>query len=306
MKKEDFSRWVNLAMESADVAHMRPVVEKELLHYEIFYALDEAGLLKNLVFQGGTCLRLCRGSDRFSEDLDFAGGRDFSARSMERIKECIEKSVGARYGLKVTVKTPKPPKADSTVTVDTWWIDIETAPENPAMPRQKIKLEIANVPAYTREMVPLRINYEVMQGMPSVLVNVESMSEILADKIVAFPTSVSRVVNGKAVLTPQKIRHRDIWDIAWLIGKGARLDPAMVNNKIRDYGVEHYGKLLDVALSELASVVAGDAFKKQMQRFIDAGTYKQTLGREGYEAYLVAAVRGPLQEMQGNLAANPG
>lgn len=306
MKKEDFARWVNLAMESADVAHMRPVVEKELLHYEIFYALDEAGLLKDLVFQGGTCLRLCRGSDRFSEDLDFAGGRDFSAQSMERIKECIEKSMGLRYELKVTVKTPKPPKTDSTVTVNTWWVDIETAPENPAMPRQKIKLEIANVPAYTREMVPLRINYEVMQGMPSVLVNVETTSEILADKIVAFPTSVSRIVDGKAALTPQRIRHRDIWDIAWLIGKGARLDPTMVNHKIRDYGIGHYDKLLGLAISELPAIVAGDAFKKQMQRFIDAGTYKQTLGREGYEGYLVAAVRGPLQEMQGNLVGKSG
>jgi hypothetical protein len=90
MKKEDFEQLVNLSMENADFANMRPVVEKELLHYEIFSALDEAGLLKNLVFQGGTSLRLCRGSDRFSEDLGFAGGKNFSSVSMEKIKACIQ------------------------------------------------------------------------------------------------------------------------------------------------------------------------------------------------------------------------
>ena len=53
---------------------MRPVIEKEILHYDILFCLDQAGLLKDLVFQGGTCLRLCYGANRFSEDLDFAGG----------------------------------------------------------------------------------------------------------------------------------------------------------------------------------------------------------------------------------------
>lgn len=102
------------------------------------------------MFQGGTALRLCRGSDRFSKDLDFAGGVDFSAEKMERIKACVEVRIGDRFGLKVEVR-PKPAKAGN-VKVDKWWISIETTPENPAMPRQKIKLEIANIPARTRKL----------------------------------------------------------------------------------------------------------------------------------------------------------
>ena len=54
MKKEDFKQYVKMALNATDLATMRPVVEKELMHYEIFNALDEGGLLKNLVFQGGT------------------------------------------------------------------------------------------------------------------------------------------------------------------------------------------------------------------------------------------------------------
>jgi hypothetical protein len=48
-------------MADADMATLRSVVEKELLHYEIFNALDDVSLLKNLIFQGGTSLRLERG-----------------------------------------------------------------------------------------------------------------------------------------------------------------------------------------------------------------------------------------------------
>ena len=122
MKKEEFAQYVAIAMQGDGLAMMRPVVEKELLHYEIFNALDSAGLLKNLVFQGGTSLRLCRGSERFSEDLDFAGGKAFSSQSMHQIKECIVKQIGERFGFAVTVKEPKPPKEGSRVTVDKWEI----------------------------------------------------------------------------------------------------------------------------------------------------------------------------------------
>lgn len=87
---ENFNDLVDLAMQQPGRTAMRPVVEKEILHYDIFYSLDRAGLLNDLVFQGGTSLRLCRGSNRFSEDLDFAGGRDFTSQKMQAIKACIE------------------------------------------------------------------------------------------------------------------------------------------------------------------------------------------------------------------------
>lgn len=61
----DFNKLVDRAMSVDGRAHMRPVIEKELLHYDILFALDKAGLLETLTFQGGTSLRLCYGSSRF-------------------------------------------------------------------------------------------------------------------------------------------------------------------------------------------------------------------------------------------------
>ena len=56
---------------------LRPVLLKELLHYDILLCLDQSGFLATLTFHGGTALRLCYGAPRFSEDLDFAAGPDF-------------------------------------------------------------------------------------------------------------------------------------------------------------------------------------------------------------------------------------
>src|SRR3982074_1703710 len=155
MKVQDFNELVELAMKRPGLAVMRPVVEKEILHYDIFHALDIAGLLKGLVFQGGTSLRLCWGSQRFSEDLDFAGGRAFTAEKMTRIKECIEVHIGHRYGLTVEV-IEKLHRETDTVKVDKWQVNVETARGVRSMPKQKIKIEIANIPAYTGELVPIR------------------------------------------------------------------------------------------------------------------------------------------------------
>lgn len=90
MDKQNFLQLVERAMADQHVSHMRAVVEKELLNYDILYALEQAGLLDSLVFQGGTSLRLCYGGNRFSEDLDFAGGYDFSSSQLAEMKACIE------------------------------------------------------------------------------------------------------------------------------------------------------------------------------------------------------------------------
>lgn len=297
----DFNALVDMAMSNPALSAMRPVVEKELLHYEIFQALDAEGLLKNLVFRGGTSLRLCRGSDRFSEDLDFAGGVDFSAESMLRIKDCLESRIGERFGLRVVVNN-KPAKAFDDgvrhVRVDKWWISIETSPGNPAMPRQKVKLEIANIPAHTRELVPLRANYDFLGGMPTVLVNAESLDEIMADKVLAFPTSLLDNQGQPVGADSAKIRHRDIWDLAWVSTRGAKLMPELVIAKIGDYGVLDYPGLLDRAIEQIPQIVKSRQFKAQMTRFVDSATVAKTLANDSYTDYLAVAVGGLFAQMK--------
>jgi hypothetical protein len=46
------------------------------------------------------------------------------------------------------------------VKVDKWQVKVVTSPERKDLPKQKIKLEIANVPAYERTPLALNSNYD--------------------------------------------------------------------------------------------------------------------------------------------------
>lgn len=295
MKHKDFNRYVDMAMAGRGLDAMRPVIEKELLHYEIFNALDSEGLLKNLVFQGGTSLRLCRGSDRFSEDLDFAGGKAFTSDSVRKIKDCVTQRVGDRFGLNVTVREPRETKQGQNIQVDKWTVSVETHPGRPDLPRQKIKLEIANIPAYTREVVPLRMNYSVLDGVSPTLVVAESIHEILADKLVALPTSIAKIDTHGIADTPARIRYRDVWDIAWLTGQGAEFDVEMVRKKVADYGIQNFPRLLDHAILQISEIAASHAFRQQMSRFVERSKHEKMFEMPGYEDYFARSVSSLLE-----------
>lgn len=284
-----FEEMVGELMRQPSLSAMRPVVEKEILHYDIFQALDQAKLLKNLVFQGGTSLRLCRGSNRFSEDLDFAGGTEFNAAMLANMKEAIESHIGGRYGLLVRVKEPTGHQTNNDpagILVNKWQVSVETAPARRDLPRQHIRIKVANIPAYTSELLPLKINYPQLLGFGGVIfTRTETIDEVLADKVLAFPACV------------KVIRYRDIWDIAWLIQQGAKLDTNMVKMKVADYKTQNYAHLVREAQIALPGVILSSEFQAQMKCFIDAETFERTLAKDEFLVYLTQTVSGVFAAM---------
>ncbi len=103
----NFNELVDSIVIEKDYGANRPVVEKELLHYDILYALSATGLLKHITFQGGTSLRLCYGSNRFSEDLDFAGGRDFCSAQLLEIKRVLRNMLVSDMAWRLWLKSQK-------------------------------------------------------------------------------------------------------------------------------------------------------------------------------------------------------
>lgn len=57
---------------------MRDLELQEKFELEVLDRLNASRLLKNLVFGGGTMLRLCYGLNRFSVDMDFWAGKNFN------------------------------------------------------------------------------------------------------------------------------------------------------------------------------------------------------------------------------------
>ena len=291
--KADFEELVNRAMAVPGRVNMRPVVQKELLHYDILFCLDEEGLLDQLTFQGGTALRLCYGSSRFSEDLDFAGGIEFTNKDLQRIRACIEKYIQPRYGLEVEVKEPRELKNDennSGLNISKWQVSVTTAPERSDIPRQRIKIEVASVPAWTREPRALQVNYNFLpDGYADTLVMTETLDEIMADKLVSL------------VNTERYVRNRDIWDLRWLKQKGATVNSELMKKKISDYQISDYIAKLEVMLTRLSELVHGEAFRNEMLRFIPEDVQERTLKKEKFYDFLESEIRGLLVQVQSDL-----
>ena len=270
----DFNDLVERAMRAGNRSYMRPVIEKELLHYDILFALDKSGLLDPLTFQGGTALRLCYGSHRFSEDLDFVGGRDFATTRLLDMKFCIERHVGERYGMEVTVKEPKEMAQEPEyrhVQVHKWQIRVVTAPNRRDLPKQMIKIEVANIPAYTRVPQLLRRNYDFLpDGYGDLMILVESRDEIMADKLVSLVDCTAYV------------RHRDIWDLHWLQQEGAKFDGELVRNKLKDYSATDYKAKAARLIGRLPDIIHGKEFRDQMSRFIPLDVQERTLLKEKF------------------------
>lgn len=288
--REDFRRFVDRAMQDTGLAHMRPVIEKELLHYDILFCLEQGNLLDDLVVRGGTSLRLCRGGSRFSEDLDFAGGRDFSPSTLADMQACIEEYVGSRYGPEVGVREPsvqgEAPK-HAELNIDKWQISVAVSPQRKDVPGQRIRVEVANVPAYTAEAVPLRVNYAFLpDGYGDMLIFAETLDEVMADKMVSLAA------------TRNYVRYRDIWDLSWLRQQGATVRPDLVRRKLEDCRLPDDAAMFDDLAARIPGLVAGMEFKNEMRRFLPSDVYGRTFGSEKFEGFLVGAVAGLFEELK--------
>lgn len=274
-----FDRLVLQALQAKpELTAVKAVVEKELLHHDILREMSAAGLLAGLTFIGGTCLRACYGSVRLSEDLDFTGGADFTRDMLARLAGVLVARLEARYGLKVTVGEPK----KETLGVDTWKLSVMTHPERKDLPAQRVRIDICAIPSHDRRPMMLRNVYGVDLGTSGLILQAQSREEILADKIIAL------------ALRPNRIKNRDLWDIAWLKHQGIELPLALVPAKITDHRhtVAEFRSQLEARLSALrADPAIRRDFVKEMQRFLPAATVRETVEKEPYWEYLTDLVR---------------
>ncbi len=281
-----FQELAEIALRDPALAGMRTIVEKELLHYDLLRILDRGDWLNGLAFQGGTALRLCYGAPRLSEDLDFSGGREFTAERMDGVAAFLKKEL-ADVGIGVEVKPPKsvaPRRVSQGVGVSTWRIDVETEPGRRGLPKQKIKLDIDNAPTYTGEWRELAQNYGVLRDL-RMLVYVQSREEILANKLVAFPTSVA---------TRNRPRYRDVWDMRWLVSNGTVLHTGLVRAKMEDHRAHR--AWMEAAAAKAVGIVRSAKFTAEMRRFLLPDTAKSTLDDVRYMDFLARETSRLIQE----------
>jgi predicted nucleotidyltransferase component of viral defense system len=273
-----FDELVDEALRSrGDLSSLRPVVEKELLHHDILREMSEAGLLAGLTFIGGTCLRACYGSPRLSEDLDFTGGSLFERGDLAELGSILTERLRTRYGLPVRVSEP----VKTGGNVSTWKLVIETRPGQKHLPAQRIHLDICAIPSHDPHPMMLRMLYGIDLGTSGLILQAQSREEILADKIIAV------------ALRENRLKNRDLWDIAWLTQQGVELPAHLIPLKLRDHKrrAADFVALLEERLATLnTQPEIRTAFMKEMRRFLPAAIVRDTLGLDSYWAYLTRVV----------------
>lgn len=273
-----FDRLVDEALANlADLAVLRPVVENELLHHDILREMSGAGLLAGLTFMGGTCLRACYGSPRLSEDLDFTGGSTFTRDTLADLGRILTERLQTRYGLQVSVGEPRREEGN----VSTWKFSVVTRPERKDAPAQRIHLDICALPSHQAHPMMLRNVYGVDIGTSGLILQAQSREEIFADKIIALAFRENR------------IKNRDLWDLAWLKQQGVDLVPALIPQKLQDRQrtpAEFSARLSERLQALLAQAVLRQDFIKEMQRFLPAAVVRQTIEQPDYWNYLTRLV----------------
>lgn len=255
-----------------DLLPLQMAVEKELLHHDILRVLGGGGFLERLAFIGGTCLRECYGSNRLSEDLDFTGGTEFCKESLTGIATILKDSFNARYGLRLEVGEPT---RDSGNT-DTWKIKVLTRPERRDMPAQRINIDVCAIPSYETRPMLLLNPYGVDMGTGGLILQAQSREEIFIDKLVAF------------ALRPNRIKHRDLWDIGWLHQQDIAPRFTLLAAKMKDHCCQQdrFLGLFEQRLSSLALLETATAFRVEMRRFLPANLVAETIDKPAFWTWL--------------------
>ena len=281
-----FDRLVDQALQNqTGLGSLRVVVEKELLHHDILREMGAAGLLGGLTFIGGTCLRACYGSNRLSGDLNFTAGLSYRRKDLSDLGSCIEQGIHTRYGLTVEVSNP----VRETGKVNTWKLKVITRPERRDLPSQKINIDICSVPSYDRRPMLLRNRYGVEMGTSGLILQAQSREEILADKIVAL------------ALRPNRVKYRDLWDIAWLKQQNISLPLELVPKKVIDHRCEldAYVELLGERIEQICSIpTLHDEFVSEMKRFLPPGLVAETVNKSDFWTYLTELIRTECDAVQ--------
>lgn len=271
----------------------RPTVEKEFLHMEILAAFRKTSLLSKVVFKGGTCLRLCRGGERVSEDLDFSAGEHFDRSLIDDLEAVLVDQIGATYGLHVTVRARTIP--ENARMAGRWMARIVTRPSptggSSNIGVQRIKIEVSDQDERS-DAVALQASlpYSVVAGLaPNVLVNCVPVTSTIRDKLIALPMSVA---------LRQNPRYRDIWDIfafrprGGAVGRTVRAARQAAQDRM---AIDEFEAMVDGLIVRLPKILESAGFESTLRRFLPRRIADDTIG----DATFREAVCNALQDLFG-------
>lgn len=207
------------------VTKQRAII-REYLQCQILDILYREKLSKNLVFVGGTSLRLLRNLDRFSEDLDF----DIINLKNNQIIELINyvSSTLSKYNIGHHLYKNQ---TEKRIYFELRFTELlyELKLSNNQSDKLTIKFDFERFWEITTPEVLLLNRYGFLVNTVSL-----SQNQILCQKMYAY-------LNRKQTLS------RDLYDIVWLLSFGAKIDDKFLkanhlNRDLKEQVIQKYQK----------------------------------------------------------------
>lgn len=254
-----------------------PVIVKEVIHIEALSAMAEVGLFQQMVFQGGTAIRLCYGGRRYSEDLDFSADDDFAPERMNTFFECLYDRTSS-LGLQMDPIDHVLVKDFRDVGGSRSWrsrIVIPAPSENRPDVRSShfVKVEVDDRKVYERTVRPVQVRHSDLGQIGSVVAT-KSTNELVADKTLAF-------------IGRKTMKWRDVFDIYFLRSQSANfVDPLLISKFDNNYqSLETIQRLISIRREDLNDPRKKDGLPMEMSPLLPMSERNSWLSDEGTEAF---------------------
>ena len=204
-------QWNEILKESKLTGFSPSQIFQEQMQKAALTSMSRKNVFRNLVFQGGTALRIFYNNPRFSEDLDFALIKDAEPFDISKALSNSTRFISSVFPFIQQVKGRIQKQDDLLQRY------VLTTQSTMAEQRIRLHIEVAMIPSYHHELRIL--SFPPLQPV----VRVETREEILADKLLALGSR-------------SYLKGRDLWDIYFLTKEQElSVDWELVWTKAADY-----------------------------------------------------------------------
>ena len=204
-------QWNEILKESQFTGFTPSQIFQEQMQKAVLTSMSRQNVFRNLVFQGGTALRMFYNNPRFSEDLDFVLVQGVETFDIARALSNSTSFISSFFPFLDQVKGRIQKQDDLLQRY------VLTTQSTVAEQRIRLHVEVALIPAYHHELRIL--SFPPLQPV----IRVETREEILADKLLALGSR-------------SYLKGRDLWDIYYLTKEQELpVDWELIWTKAHDY-----------------------------------------------------------------------
>ena len=258
--RSELGRWSEMIVAGDPaLADIAPAIENELLAMATLDTIHTHRLLPaEAVFMGGTALRLCYGSPRFSDDLHFRAP-NVHFESIDA--EVLARELGAVVGAEIAINHPT---SECTSTLVRISAALAERTRDRRRPRTRIDMARKRQVDAHDTIVLFKMAGGAVAGLGDLAEPcarlVSSREEILVDKHLAL------------VGRSRRVKNRDLFDIMWLHQQGVEFQPDMLAEKLPQAARADFADALRERADAGRRAIAEGLYNAELERYLPAGS----------------------------------